>query len=1438
MRIVIDLQGNQSTGSRNRGIGRYSQALATHIAKHKGQHDIHIVLNAVFADSIDSIKASFADLIPKENIHVFEVVSPSNSLSPEHEENRKFNEAMREAFIGSLAPGFVLITSLFEGLVDDAIGTVNLYTSLPTAVVLYDLIPFINKKPYLENPVVANWYLKKIENVKRTDLLLSISASAGQEAIDYLGFTPNQVTNISTACDDQFQKVIVTQADFEHFDTAFNINKPFVMYTGGIDYRKNIEGLIRAYADLPKDIRQQHQLAVVCSVHEPDRIRLTALAKEHGLGKDDFIMTGFVSEEDLVKLYNACKLFIFPSWHEGFGLPALEAMQCGAAVIASNNSSLPEVVGLDEALFDPLNDESITAKLQQGLTDDAFRQRLIKHGVEQAKKFNWDDIAKTAITALEQSYNRRPTVSPIVPSVPRPRLAYLSPLPPERSGISDYSVELLEELSKWYQIDVIVVQESVDNAWVNATMPVRNVAWFLDNAYAFDRVLYHFGNSEFHRHMFELLPIIPGVVVLHDFYLSGIISYMSGTGYAPLFWKQSLYHSHGYKAVYTAENETYPHEALWTYPANLKVIQDALGMIVHSENSKKLAEQWYNANTADWYLIPHLRTLPAVNDKLKAREALKIDEKAFVICSFGIIGKTKRSLALVEAFINSDLAKNPNCYLYLVGQNDAGEYGQEIITTIKQAKLQQRICITGWTDTQEFRQYLQAGDVGVQLRTLSRGETSGTVLDCFNYGLATIVNANGSMAYLEPNSVSMIPDEFSQAELIKALETVYQDTSLRQKLSNNALETIRTKHDPQQCAMQYYQSIEQIYQKNQNQLYGLLNNHVANQRIMLDTDEKINALAHNFPATPRLKQIFVDVTLLAQVDAKSGIQRVVRSILASLLRNPPQGYRVEPVYADSQYAKYWYARKFTAKFLDIEDSWAVDSLVEFNQNDIFLVMDLHQPTVIKQQAYYSLLRNCGVKVAFIAYDLLPILQPQNFSENVPKLHEDWLSVITQYEQVICISQSVADEVTSWLDAYVVERELPLAIDYFHLGADLDNSLPSTGLPNDATKVLKRLSVVPSLLMVGTLEPRKGHAQVLKAFEQLWQQDQDINLVIVGKTGWEVEELAQNIRQHKQIDKRLFWLEAISDEYLEKVYNSTSALIAASYGEGFGLPLIEAAQHNLPIIARDIPVFREVAGDYAVYFEDTKDPSEIATTVETWLKLAQTNKVPEVSSMPWLTWEQSTEQLLDALLERKPSYKKWTPKAGYTFWGNDKRFHSQVGVRTGKQISTDNQAGFLVFGPHLPLKSGNYELKIMGEFKKITSQDYLDLVHNSGEDVLLLIEIDKIQHNKTTLKTIVTVEKDIASFELRVWVDVDSDLRIDTITLTPMTDKDNILSVKPVATIETKANSQQTVITSTQNSSAADKPSFMERLLPNTKKASSEAKTTTPINKNRKKKTKR
>lgn len=866
------------------------------------------------------------------------------------------------------------------------------------------------------------------------------------------------------------------------------------------------------------------------------------------------------------------------------------------------------------------------------------------HSIKRSKLFSWENTALKASKAIEsiilnQSNDDFSDKKPYR----RKRLAYISPLPPLKSGISDYSAELIPELFKYYEIDVILNQTEISNQWINEHCAIRSWEWFQTNSNQFDRVLYHFGNSEFHQHMFELVKQIPGVIVLHDFFLSGIIAHMELHGNMRGYWSRELYASHGYKSLIEKNQNPHSSNLTWTYPCNLSVIQAGLGVIVHSQTSFRLAKEWYGEQISDWAIIPLLRDSEAVADKESARSLLGYSSKDFLVCSFGMLGPTKLNHRLLQAWLNSSLASDKNCHLVFVGENPPGEYGGQLHNTIKNNKLADRIKITGWADAKMYRTFLSSADLSVQLRSLSRGESSAAVHDCMNYGCATVVNSNGSLADLPNDSVWKIPDEFSDEQLTSALEKLKSDQILRSKIGTAAREVINLHHSPTKCAQMYFDAIENFYSSSASGLNGLIDSIAELPAIQADYEIRhlSKSIANSFPQKNKQKQLLVDISELVQRDWKSGIQRVVKSILWHWLLMPTFDYRIEPIYAEPGKSGYRYARKFTTNLLGISAFDIEDDPIDFFDGDIFLGLDL-QPHIVKQEIHtYTEMKIAGVKVNFVVYDLLPVLMPQFFINIGYELHNEWLKSVGESDRAFCISQSVASELNEWVNTQYPYKAKSFAIDWFHLGADVENSLPSYSLPDDARDVLNKIEYNRSFVMVGTLEPRKGHAQVLDAFEILWNNGSDANLIIVGKQGWLVDELCEKIRSHPELNKRLLWLEGISDEYLENVYAASSCLIAASYGEGFGLPLIEAAQHGLSILARDIPVFREVAGDYAAYFK-AEAPSELAAAIKSWLSDYQRNKHPKSSGMNYLTWKESAAMLLKKISQRE--IKKDSPKA--------------------------------------------------------------------------------------------------------------------------------------------------------------------------------------------------
>lgn len=1242
MRIVIDLQGAQ-TESRFRGIGRYSLSFAQAIVRNRGRHEVILALSGLFPETIEPIRAAFDGLLPQENIRVWYAPGPVSEIGLDNACRREVAELIREAFLASLKPDIIHICSLFEGYFDNAVVSIGRFDkNTPVSVSLYDLIPLLNPDYYLKpDPNYRQYYLRKIDYLRQAKIYLAISGYTRQEVLDHLGAPEDSVINVSTAIEKNFQPIEVPEKLAEQLQNKFGLNRPFVLYAGGADDRKNLPRLIQAFAALPSHLRMKYQLLLAGKISQRQLTELQNYAESAGLRSEDLCFTGYVSDEQLIMLYNLCELYIFPSWHEGFGLPALEAMACGAPVIGANTSSLPEVIGLDTALFNPYDVDSISAKMAQALNDESFRASLRTHGIQQAKLFSWDISAGRAIAAFEAVASQSMKMSSSMRQGRKPRLAFVSPLPPERTGIADYSAQLLPVLAEYYELELVVAQGRVDDRWINTYGNIRDEHWLRTNADKIDRVLYQVGNSPFHKHMLSLIQEIPGTVVLHDFYMSGLMAWQelhAGVSHA---WSKALYESHGYRAVCQRYHDS--ESAKLRYPVNFHILQYAQGVIVHSEYSRKLSRLWYDEEVGqDWENIPLLRR-PASFDKAHARQELGIDPEDFVVCSFGFLDSTKLNHRLLEAWLASALASDRCCKLFFVGENHDGDYGARLLSTIRTGIGSDRMRITGFASSEVFKKYLAAADMAVQLRTSSRGETSAAVLDSMNYALPLIVNANGSMAELDPEAVWMLPDEFDDGALVDALETLWRDPERRMVMGQHARNIILNRHAPATCAKLYFKAIERFNQRGSTGVPSLIQK-IAEQRDFRPGDFELCQIANSLSTSIALKRpanrLLLDISVTCRTDLKTGIERVARALLLALLDAPPKGFRVEPVYLCDVAGKwkYRYARRYTLRLLDCPEDVLDDDVLEPSCGDVLLTLDLSGDYLIQAQAagLFESYRNRGVQVYATVFDLLPVQMPEVFPKGADQTHAKWLSAISSFDGAFCISKAVADDLAGWLVNEGVRRvdRRPYYIGWFHLGADIANSAPSFGLPDNADWVLQELNSRPSFLMVGTIEPRKGYLETIKAFSGLWDSGEDVNLVIVGREGWkgipnemrrDIPETIEHLKNHRELNHRLFWLESISDEYLEHIYTAANCLIAASEGEGFGLPLIEAAQHGLPIIARDITIFREVAGCNAYFFK-SDGPESLGSCVRSWLRLYNENAHPMSNEIPWLSWSEVAKKI--------------------------------------------------------------------------------------------------------------------------------------------------------------------------------------------------------------------
>lgn len=373
-------------------------------------------------------------------------------------------------------------------------------------------------------------------------------------------------------------------------------------------------------------------------------------------------------------------------------------------------------------------------------------------------------------------------------------------------------------------------------------------------------------------------------------------------------------------------------------------------------------------------------------------------------------------------------------------------------------------------------------------------------------------------------------------------------------------------------------------------------------------------------STPK-SRLMVDVSNIIQGDAQTGIQRVVRAIWSEFQRRELPDLQLIPVFAT---ASHGYCEA-PSNFLEINPARIPPKVATAGPGDMFLGLDLSAHQLPRYRSQLQAWRKAGTTIHIVVYDLLPLLKPQWFSGRATEHFGKWFEVVaTESDQAICISRQVTRDIRDYLALKYAGSSLETAT--IPMGSDIAASMPSAGMDPVLLQLVDTLRSRSAILMVGTIEPRKGYDVALAAFEHLWDRDEGEvpDLVIVGKPGWRTSELQHRLRTHPEIGNRLHWLETVSDEGLSKLYGRCRGLLMTSFGEGFGLPLLEASAYGKPVLARNLPVFREQNLPNVSYFEDDS-PEALG---ERLLDLANSDERWDELSLP--TWSDCADALLERL----------------------------------------------------------------------------------------------------------------------------------------------------------------------------------------------------------------
>lgn len=351
------------------------------------------------------------------------------------------------------------------------------------------------------------------------------------------------------------------------------------------------------------------------------------------------------------------------------------------------------------------------------------------------------------------------------------------------------------------------------------------------------------------------------------------------------------------------------------------------------------------------------------------------------------------------------------------------------------------------------------------------------------------------------------------------------------------------------------------------------------------------------PARQPLDQpvVHIDVTRISQGDLRTGIQRVVRQI-----------------------SRHWYQRRdrnVRINFTRVNDrgelvdacGWARNVIPTFlpevdpegpmiREGDIYLCLDLVMPPKGLSRRTLASLQESGVRVVFLVYDLLSVTHPQFFRLSSRFFFRWWLRAVQQCDAIITISEDVKLSIEKYLATKPRSRKgIPISAIPLSGEPEQSGDKENSSARYDLTKPKGTLFIA-----VGTIEPRKGYSDLLDGFDKLWREGDESSLWIFGRPGWKTRRLQRRMLTHPQYGKNLEWFSDASDEDIQNGMALADALIINSYAEGLGLPILEAQLNGLPVLTRDIDVFREIQRPGAIFLPRHQNSKTFASTLKMFL----------------------------------------------------------------------------------------------------------------------------------------------------------------------------------------------------------------------------------------------
>lgn len=273
----------------------------------------------------------------------------------------------------------------------------------PTVVTIHDVIPM--RLPAYQPDARVKAYMSLVSRAShRATMIITVSQHAKRDIVEVLKLPEERIRVIYEAAGDEYKPVTDPQI-LAAARKRYGLNEQYVFYLGGLDQRKNVSQLVRAFAEVYRQLGDPRLQLLVAG--NPDKQKGPLFPDPRpvaaDLGMTGQIIYRFIEEEDKPAIYSGASLFVFPSLYEGFGLDPLEAMSCGTAVVCSNRSSLPEVVGDAAITVDPEDLRALIDAMRRVLSDRDLRADLQVRSLQRAAQFSWHKTASETLAVYEET---------------------------------------------------------------------------------------------------------------------------------------------------------------------------------------------------------------------------------------------------------------------------------------------------------------------------------------------------------------------------------------------------------------------------------------------------------------------------------------------------------------------------------------------------------------------------------------------------------------------------------------------------------------------------------------------------------------------------------------------------------------------------------------------------------------------------------------------------------------------------------------------------------------------------------------------------------------------------------------------------------------------------------------------------------------------------